>query len=129
MEKINHELKKQFNEYAKLRARVKKHGDPNKVNKRIPEKTEEEKKEWRRNYYQNVLKPKRDAEKALKPHKVVKTSEDKKQANRRYYLEVVKPKIEARKEKQKKEKELKQKLQELEKKLEEEKQKELSETN
>ena len=104
MDKIDQELKKQFNEYAKIRARVKKYGDPNIVNKRVAQKTEEEKKEWRRNYYLNVLKPKREAEKALKSPKVVKTSEDKKQANRRYYLEVVKP----RKEKQKKEKELKQ---------------------
>ena len=96
--------KKKFNEHMKLRMRLKKHGDPDRVDKagrKNLNRTSEEKKELRKKYYNDVLKPriqaKRSKEHAQKPPKVAKTDAEKKESNRNYYLTVVKPKLEAKK--------------------------------
>jgi len=123
------ELKKKFNEYSKIRMRLKKHGDANRVDKagrKAINRSTEEKKEMQRQYYQNVIKPKlqkqREQDLANKPPKV-KTSEEKRQKNRRYYLEVVKPKLQAKKLEAQKLKELIEERNRLKKLLEEQKNK------
>jgi len=90
------ELKKIFNEYMKIRMRLKKHNDPNRVDKsgRKPViRTDEERKQMQRAYYQTVIKPKREREKALKPPRLTKSTEDKKEYNRQYYQTVIKPRL------------------------------------
>jgi hypothetical protein len=95
-------LKKKFNEHMKLRMRLKKHGNMDRVDKagrKNLNRTPEEKKELRKKYYNDVLKPriqaKRAKEQAQKPPKVAKTDTEKKESNRKYYINVVKPKLEA----------------------------------